>query len=269
MACNSRGIWNENGAAFSFLVVPFFWQTWWFQFLVFVAFAIVLVSAGRYLSHRKLQRQLLKLEQQAALDKERARIARDLHDDLGSCLTQIVMVSGLNRLGHIPTEKADSEVQAMTQHAIKALDQTVWAVNPENDTVPAFVNYASQFVVDFLRSGGVKCDADIPEQLPDRIMPAEARHNLFLAIKETVNNIVRHAGATEVKFLITVSPELLRFSIQDNGRGFATAENPEPNADGLRNLRQRMDDIKGELKVETKPGGGTCVVLTYRLPPRI
>jgi signal transduction histidine kinase/ligand-binding sensor domain-containing protein len=264
MACNSSGIWNETGASFGFTVMPFIWQTWWFRLVAVVLFTAAVLSVGRYFSHRKLQRRLLKFEQQAALDKERARIARDLHDDLGSCLTKIVMVSGLSRRGRIPTEKADNEVQTAARYAIKALDQTVWAVNPQNDTVPAFVNYTSQFVVDFLRTAGIKCDTDIAEQLPERAVPAEARHNLFLVIKETVNNIVRHANATDVKFQVAISDTSLRFTIQDNGSGFAHASTA-PNADGLRNMRQRMDELGGEFQIESTSGTGTRIVIVFRL----
>jgi signal transduction histidine kinase len=265
MACNSSGVWNETGADFGFVVRPFVWQTWWFRLSAVALFTVTVLSIGRYFLQRKLQRRLLKLEQLLALDKERARIARDLHDDLGGCLTQIIMVSGLTRRGRIPSEKANNDVLVAARYAIKALDQTVWAVNPRNDTLPAFINYTGQFVVDFLRTAGVKCNADIPEQLPEWPMRAEIRHNLFLVIKEAVNNIVRHANASEVKFQVVISDKSLRFSIRDNGLGFAHTPDA-PDMDGLRNMRQRMDELGGEFQVESTPGIGTCIVLVAMLP---
>src|SRR5581483_9383488 len=147
---------------------------------------------------RHLHVKLQELEHQAALDKERARIARDLHDDLGSCLTKIVMLAGLTKRGRIPPEKASEEVLTMARYGVKSLDETVWAINPRNDTVPAFINYAIQYAADFLRTAGVQCCTDIPDHLPDKTLTAEDRHGLFLVVKEAVNNIVRHAGATEV-----------------------------------------------------------------------
>jgi signal transduction histidine kinase/ligand-binding sensor domain-containing protein len=272
MACNSSGVWNEADASLHFSVLPFVWQKWWFRLAVVAFFTAAVLSVGRYFSHRNLQRRLLKLEQQAALNKERARIARDLHDDLGGCLTQIVMVSGLNRRGRIPAERAYNEVQSATRYAIQALDQTVWAINPRNDTLPSFINYTSQFAVDFLRTAGIKCDTDIPEQLPAWTVPAEARHNLFLIVKEAVNNIVRHASASEVKFQVVISDKTLRLTIQDNGHGFASASasaSADLGADGLRNMRQRMDNLGGEFQIESAPGAGTCIKLVFRPSPRM
>ena len=267
IACSSSGIWNEVGASFGFTVIPFFWQTWWFRLAAGAFFVSIIFSLSRFYSYRNLQRRLSKLEQQAALDKERARIARDLHDDLGGCLTQIVMVSGLNQRGRISMKKANDEIQTAARYAIKSLDQAVWAVNPQNDTVPAFINYTSQFVVEFLRTAGVACDVDIPEQLPNRAMSAQDRQNLFLVIKEAVNNVVRHAQASEVKFQVTVSGEELHILIRDNGRGFNLAPTG-PDADGLRNMLHRMNELAGKFHIESVPGAGTRITLHFLVPPQ-
>jgi signal transduction histidine kinase/ligand-binding sensor domain-containing protein len=266
MACSGSGVWNEAGTSFAFTVLPFFWQTWWFRICVAMIFTAAVLSAGRYFFHQKLKRQVVRLEQQAALNRERARIARDLHDDLGSCLTQIVLVSGLNRRGRISPEKAVDDVQAAARYAIKALDQTVWAINPHNDTLPAFINYTSQFVVDFLRTAGIKCRANIPEQLPDRPVPAEVRHNLFLVIKEAINNIVRHSGTKEVDFEVSIRDKSLNLVIEDRGAGFVPAP-AAAGADGLRNMRERMSAVNGEFQIETTPGAGTRIRLAVPLPP--
>src|SRR5581483_572354 len=141
-ASNSGGAWNESGASFSFTVTPFFWQQWWFQSLALIAFAAMTIVVVRYISFRRLRRKLQMLEAQAALDKERARIARDLHDDLGSHLTKIVLLSDLMVDYRHDAEKSGEtadRVSTTARQVIKTLDQTVWAVNPRNDTLPHLI----------------------------------------------------------------------------------------------------------------------------------
>jgi signal transduction histidine kinase len=141
---------------------------------------------------------------------------------------------------------------------LKSLDETVWAINPRNDTLPHLVNYIAKFAIRFLDSGAVRCRLDLPEHPPELNMPADVRHNLFLVVKEAVNNIVRHGHASEAWLRVSVAEEALKITIEDNGCGF---ERPpeDPDADGLRNMRQRMNDMGGSFAIESVPGSGTRV----------
>jgi signal transduction histidine kinase/ligand-binding sensor domain-containing protein len=265
-ACNNAGVWNLEGAHLALIVAPFFWQTWTFRGATLAAFTLGLIALVRYVSFRRLRLRLGELEQQAALHKERGRIAKDIHDDLGASLTQIALLGELARQDTAEPEKAADRVgkiSATARQAIKSLDEIVWAVNPRNDTLAHLIDYAGQFALDYLRLAGIRCRLDFPEQPPAREISTDIRHNLFLALKEALNNIVKHAHAREVWLRATADEQLLRFTIEDDGCGFDRA--PEDAlADGLRNMRQRLTEIGGQCVIGSKPGAGTKV--TFELP---
>jgi len=270
-ACNSDGVWNNTGAALSFTVLPFFWQTWWFRTIAVTAFTAIAVAVGRYISLRRLRLKLQALEQQTALEKERTRIARDIHDDVGAGLSEITLLSELALRDQVEPKKAGEHVRQISlsaRHVTDALDEIVWAVNPGNDTLPHLVSYLGQFTMQFLQMANVRCRLDLPDQPPKRTLSADVRHNLFLASKEALNNIVRHAQATEASLRMTATDKSLKMIIEDNGRGFEKA--PEgPGHDGLRNLRQRMREIGGECRIESNPGRGTRIEFSYPWPEKL
>jgi signal transduction histidine kinase len=260
-------------ASVNFVITPFYWQTWWFRSTALLAFTLSLIAIVRYVSFRRLRRQLIVLEQQAALQRERTRIAKDIHDDLGANLTQIAFLGELAHQDRGEPEKAAERVEkisATARQAIKSLDEIVWAVNPRNDTLAHLMDYAGQFAFDYLRLAGIRCRLDFPEQCPPRELSTDLRHNLFLAIKEALHNIVKHARASEVQLRIQFTGDTLDIVIEDNGCGFdpALARNGAAGgalADGLRNMRQRMDDIGGEFEFESNAGMGTKIHLCLPL----
>jgi signal transduction histidine kinase/ligand-binding sensor domain-containing protein len=260
-ACIGDGPWSETPAALAFAVAPFFWQTWWFRLGMLLLFTSSVIAVVRYISFRRMRRKLRAVEQQAAIERERGRIARDIHDDLGERLTEIQLLTGIAQLDSAQPDKAIAHVRQIasaTRQATDALDEIVWAVNPRNDTLPHLIDYLGQFTVEFLRTAGIHCRTDLPEHPPVKPVPAEVRHALFLVIKESLNNIVRHAGATEVSLLILVTDESIRVILEDNGRGF-NGEVQNRGADGLENMRRRMVEIGGQFQIQSKPGTGTCV----------
>jgi signal transduction histidine kinase len=157
---------------------------------------VLLVGAVRYVVTRRLHQKMEQLARQQAVERERARIAKDIHDDLGANLTLIAVLGDLAR-----QEKAGERIQKMAstaRQAVKSLDEIVWAVNPRNDTLAHLLDYTGQYAVDYLRAGGVRCLLDVPEHTPPREVPSNVRHNLFLVVKEALQNIVKHAQATAV-----------------------------------------------------------------------
>lgn len=268
IACNNSGVWNDKGAVLEFTVEPFFWQRWWFRIAVVGTFTLSIVAIVRYVSFRRLRRQVQLLEQQTLLHKERARIAKDIHDDLGANLTQIALLSELTRQDMTAPEKAGGHVEKISSTArqvMKSMDEIVWAVNPRNDTLPHLVDYLGQFTLDFLRAPGIRCRLDLPEHPPSLNVPADIRHNLFLAVKEALNNIVKHANAKEVRLRVDVSNGTLRVVVKDDGHGFERAPD-DAWADGLRNMRQRMGEIGGDCAIESHAGAGTTI--TFDVPWR-
>jgi len=265
-ACRSDGVWNQGGATLSLVVTPFLWQTWWFRSAALAAFTLAIIAIVRYVSFRRLHERLRLLEQQAALHKERARIAKDIHDDLGANLTQIALLGELAQQDRGEPEKAaerSGKISSTARQAIKSLDEIVWAVNPRNDTLAHLLDYSGQFALDYLRLAGIRCRLDFPEQTPARDLSTDLRHNVFLVVKEAIHNIVKHSRATEAWVRATVSDQALDMVVEDNGCGFERAPD-DAVSDGLRNMRQRLAEVGGECRIESRPGQGTKVAL--RLP---
>ncbi len=268
-ARNGDGIWSAAGSSIAFTVDPFFWQTWWFRLSALAAFTTLVIAAARYISFRRLRLKLQRLQQQAALDRERARIAKDIHDDVGASLTQVALLNGLVERDRSQPAKVGEHVRQIAtavRSVTDSLDEIVWAVNPRNDTLPHLINYLGKYAVDFLRMAGIRCVPELPAFPPDTALSAEVRHNLFLVAKEALNNVVRHARATEVVLTIACADDALEIAVRDNGAGFDASPETE-GADGLRNMQQRMAAIGGGGRIESRRGGGTTVTLTVPLSP--
>lgn len=261
-ARNLDGVWSP-AATMSFTVAPFYWQTTWFRIGAALLFTVTLASLVRYVSLRRVHRRLRLLEQEAALQRERARIAKDIHDDVGANLTQIAFLGELARQDQANPEKAVErigEISTTARQAIKSLDEIVWAVNPRNDTLAHLIDYAGQFAVDYLRPTGIRCRVDFPETIPERELSTDLRHNLFLAVKEALQNVVKHSQAREVRLRARLTPDDFELVLEDDGCGFRAApDNAE--ADGLRNMRQRLTDIGGTCRWESGPGAGTTIIM--------
>jgi signal transduction histidine kinase/ligand-binding sensor domain-containing protein len=262
-ASNGNGPWRDVENPASIIVLPYFWQTWTFRGLVLAVFTLCVVAAVRYVSFRRLRTKLKLIEQQAALDKERARIARDLHDDLGCSLTQVALTLDMTNRKLKAGEQANGKLEHctdMVRQVAHSVDEIVWAINPRNDSLRYVIDYVSQFAVEFLHAADITCRVELPETFAPVSVSPEARHNLFLAVKEALNNITRHAQATEVRLNVTLAEKEIRIVIEDNGRGFEHVPD-NASADGLRNMRQRMEEIQGRFELNSRPGAGTRISL--------
>jgi signal transduction histidine kinase/ligand-binding sensor domain-containing protein len=268
-ACNEDGVWNESGASLAVTVLPFFWQTRSFLALAAAVLLGALAAAVYYFSTQKLQRQLTAFRQQQALEKERARIARDIHDQLGASLTQLALLGEMVEADTDSPQEAQAHARQISHSAretTRALDEIVWTVNPSNDTVDGLVNYICKNAQDYLALAGLRYRLDVPAQLPKTAISPEARHNVFLAAKEAVTNIVKHARASEASIRLRLEPQSFTLEIEDNGRGPDGAkEKAAESRNGLRNMRKRMEDIGGRFSFGPGPRGGTRVALTVPL----
>jgi signal transduction histidine kinase/ligand-binding sensor domain-containing protein len=273
-ACNNDGIWNVTGAVLNLKMLPHFWETWWFDVLMILTSVGIIIGAVRFAVTRNLRRKLERLKQQRAIERERERIARDIHDDLGAGLTQIMLQSALAQ--RAAQEQAPAHLTQISETAhelVGAMDEIVWAIDPENDTLDGLVNYAGKFFQEFATHAGLRCRLDLPVQPPSFALSAEVRHNLFLAVKEALNNAVKHAAATEVSLQLKTQPSGFSFVIKDDGRGFVPGANGIASVDGdrissghgLKNLAARLEKIGGSCRVTSAPGNGTEVELTVAI----
>jgi len=268
IACNNNGVWNENGDTLAFTVEFYFWETRWFKFSLGFLTLVLIAATAAVIQRRRYRRRLERVERQREVELERARIARDLHDELGTSLTQISLLSALaNRESTPPGEAKEliQEVRGRAKEMVIALDEIVWAVNPKNDTVAGLVSYLSHFAEEFFRASNLLLRLDLPPQLPNTPISAEMRHHLFLAFKEALNNAARHSTATQINLSAKVYADKLVIQVNDNGGGF-TVPNKERgrSGQGLTNMQRRLEQIGGRTTIETAPGLGTTV--TFQLP---
>ncbi len=266
-ACNEDGVWNPAGSTLALIVQPPFWRTWWFITSAAAVLLGTIVAIVYYLSTQKLARQVERLRQQEALEKERSRIARDLHDQLGASLTQVALLGELVESDKELPDEVEAHAQQISHTArdtTRVLDEIVWAVNPSNDTLEGLINYVCKYAQEYLAVAGLRYRLDVPAQLPATSLPPDTRHNVFLAAKEAITNVVRHAKATAASLRLRVEPAAFTLEIQDDGRGLADPEKAGTR-NGLRNMRKRMEDIGGQFAIAPAPGGGTVVRLTVPL----
>ncbi len=234
----------------------------WFWLLIGVAAGSLVFAASRYVAGVRVQRQL-------ALDQERARIARDLHDEIGANLTHI---SILSTLAAKPTTTAatsqehNREVAKVARQTILAFDEILWSINPENDTLRNLSHYLCRCAEDVLAPTNVACRFRLDENLPDRPVPPQRRHGMLLAVKESFHNILKHAAATKVEVECTMEANTFVVHVTDNGRGFDphTAPPAGRRGHGLTNMRRRLAESGGTCTWESQSGSGTRV--TFRMP---
>ncbi len=267
IACNNAGVWNTTGVALKLAVAPFFWDTWWFK--IGGGLATVIVAGGAvFLGQRgRHRRQLSRIVAKRALEQERARIARDIHDDLGASVTRIMLLSRPLQGGSQSTEDGIlPQIYSTSRNLIRSMGEVVWAVNPEQDSFDGLADYFSNYAQEFLGVAGLRCRLEMPLKLPERILSAQVRHNLFLAFKEALNNIVKHSEATEVRISLTPGETSLVLQIEDDGKGIAAEPDEEPGCGhGLSNMVQRLEEIGGSCEVLSNGSAGTIVKFEIQL----
>lgn len=266
-ACNEDGVWNETGATLAITVEPPFWRKPWFMVTSLLAFIGLLAGMIYLISTAKLKRQLRAHRQKELLEKERSRIARDLHDQLGANLTQVALLGELAETDkHLPDEVElhAQQIYATARDTTRSLDEIVWALNSANDTLDSLVNYVCKYAQDYFALAGVSYRAELPTQLPHTPIIPEVRHNVFLAFKEAVNNVVKHAHATEARVKLQLEPDRFILTITDNGRGLGDLSGKQLR-NGLKNMRKRLADVHGQFEIMPGEIAGTVVRLTVPL----
>lgn len=269
VACNSDGIWNETGATINLTLQPHFWQTWWLKSLLAIACVSVVATGARYATKRRLQWKLERLEQQHAVEKERLRISQDIHDDVGSRLTEILLLTDLTQKNAASAQQVNNHVGTIanvTREIVSHLDAIVWTVSPENDFLDRSASYIYEQVETYFSMTSIRCRWDIPEELPHWPLSSDVRHNIFMVIRETLNNIVKHSAASEVRFCLKLQGNLLSITISDNGKGFAI-ETISSTGNGLLSMKNRMTSIGGKFTLRSSPGKGSEVQVEIALKP--
>lgn len=265
-AMNADGIVSATPASVSFTVAAPVWRRWWF-----IALSLVTIGGLAFAAYRYRVAQLL------AMERMRTRIATDLHDEVGSSLSQIAILSEVARQNLRREEKAASvetaaepmeKVATTSREAIDAMSDIVWAINPQRDQLSDLTQRMRRFASDTLTARDIELRFHAPEQ--DLSLDAEVRRQVFLIFKEAINNIVRHANATEVEVDFTLTDHRLSLRVWDNGRGFAETQ-PEPGrngGNGLSSMKRRAAELGGRLEVISGSGDGAIIKLEAPLRSR-
>lgn len=274
IACNESGIWSNNATSIDLTLEPHLWQTWWFTTLLILTAIGMVAGLSRYITWQRIQRKLVRLQYENAVERERTRIARDMHDELGAKLTRVSFQGDIAKRcagNSSETQERLAKISETARDLILSLDQIVWAVAPENDSLENLANYICRYLSDVAADSPIECKLKIPIQLPACRLSTEIRHNVFLSVKEAVNNAFKHSGATEIVITMTIYPKSAEITITDNGHGIplppasTDAARPKRTGRGLTNLRERMASIHGTFAFEST-SKGTTVHLTLPLP---
>ncbi len=265
-ASTREGVWSKSPAAFEFSIEPAFVETPWFPALC----ALGLLGAGAGLGFWRVrwQQRVLLAQQQARLDQERARIARDLHDDLGTALTGLALELDVARNQMTEASAVSSRIEGAagrTRELAERMREVVWAVNPRCDTVPSLAGFLEQQTAQFLRSDGIRGRLEFPEDIPALTVDSEARHQLALAVREALTNVVRHAHATEVTVSLEIQDGRLVVQVADNGTSWEQGGDKEATGQGLLNMRRRMEQVGGVVEIQPSAAGTR---VTFRVPLR-
>jgi len=260
-AANEDGVWSVAPAQLAITVRPPFWQTPWFLTAASLALLGGIAGAVHWFSTARLRRQL-RLQQ--ALERERARIARDLHDQLGANLVQVALLGEMLEADKDDPGEVQVQARQITETAretTRALDEIVWATNPAHDSLEGLVNYVCKYAQEYLAIAGIKYRLEVPP-LPERPLAPEVRHNVYLAAKEAIHNVVKHARAQSLHLRVRLDNGHAVLEIQDDGCGLPP-DAVQRGRHGLGNMQRRMQEVGGKCQIESGPGQGTRVRLIF------
>lgn len=246
--------WSPVGAAYAFVVPPLVWETWWFRMLVLLTIASALLVFHRYRLARALE-----------LERLRLRIAADLHDDVGSNLSSIAllseMLSATDRPDGALERRQVDRIHLAAEETISRLRDVIWLVDPRHETLQDLIDRMKSTAADLLN--GTSFSVDAPAILHDQALGMGFMRNAFLIYKEALHNVAKHADAADVRIVVHAERGVLTFTIEDDGKGIG--EPQVRGGNGLANMRARAEQLNGDLVVERRVQGGTRVAFRARM----
>jgi signal transduction histidine kinase/ligand-binding sensor domain-containing protein len=264
-ATNSPGVWTEMRQPLRIIITPPFWKRWWFYVL-----CVAFVSAATYLLYRYRINELLK--RQAIRNK----IAQDLHDNVGSTLSSISVYSQVAQIQNEASGRKDlneilDKIGTTSTDMISEMNDIVWAINPRNDSMEKMVQRMESFAKPLLAAKNIRFRFNYDSAILSTWLQMEKRKNFYLIFKEAINNIVKYSAATEVSVDISIRNRKLELVVTDNGKGFdpaaaMTANRQSLSGNGLRNMKMRAAEMKGDIDIISKPGAGAVIKLVSHIP---
>lgn len=262
----SKGTESENSDTlqFTFTIRPFFYETTLFRIVAGILLTSLIALIVVFAVRKSYSKKITALETQHQLEKERIRISKDMHDELGAIVTRINLLSEVGKQNVDDTQPAKKYLNQISETGIElasTMDEIVWAVNPGNDRLDKLVFYIIQFAENILSLASITLSVSVPDEIEEKYITAEIRHNIFLIIKEVINNIIKHSEAKNVKIEIKIPGDRIEIRIDDDGKGFNIDE-IDQFSNGLSNLKQRTKNVNGKININSKPNEGTKIFLT-------
>lgn len=256
-ARNHEGRWSESDAVFTVRLLPYFWQTQ--AFLIACVLGTLGSVAGLTGWRLRRQRRQMEITQQLALETERVRIARDVHDHLGAQLTEAALVSG-----------SPEEARRTARESLRQLNDLIWSVQPQNDTLRSLADFIGDCADRYLTTAGLAVELNLPEEIPALPIASSLRREVAAMFKEALRNAVQHARAETVMVSLKIAADYLIIHVQDDGQGFdyfpgATPSRPTSSGNGLRHLHERCAELGGTCRIVSSPGNGTRVEFSVPL----
>jgi signal transduction histidine kinase/ligand-binding sensor domain-containing protein len=252
-AVNSEGQWSKEELLHIVINAPF-WRTWWFytlSALLVIAFVILLT---RRVAQQKLKEKIKELERRSELEKERQRIGREMHDDIGAGLTQITLMSEAAKRNLTPKKELD-DIALTSRQLVTSMSEIIWSLNSENNSLDHLLSYLREQLHKFLEPSNISYQIAFPAMVPKVALNNNQRRNILLATKEMVHNAVKHSQATEITIEASITEQSLHISVADNGIGFDLAKKYAGN--GLKNMTRRIEDLGAKPAFLSERGTGS------------
>ncbi len=259
-ACNSDGVWNEAGTQLQITITPPWWKQTWFMILCIMVGAAIIYLIDRMQRNRKKQ-----------MEEVRARISRDLHDDIGSTLQSISVMSEIARMKSKSDNMQESmpfieKIGSASRDMVEKMNDIVWAVNPQNDNFENIILHMRAFGGELLAGKDIALHFKTDSGLNSIKLTMEKRKSFFLVYKEALNNAYKYSCAKNVKVEISKTNHTLKLVVEDDGVGFNMNENHlKIGGNGLKNMNTRAAELNGSISITSEPGHGTKVSLTVNL----
>ena len=269
MSSNSEGVWSDARTLIRITLSPPYWLTLWFRIAVALTMVGIIIYVVKQILKRKMEKQLRAIEQQLAVNNERLRISRDMHDELGTGLSKIALLSevGKNHKAADHNKKIIHEISHTSRDLADKMGEIIWTLNPQNDTLGNLLAYLKEYIYETTDSLPVSVSFSYLESIPDISLGHAKRQHLMLVTKEAVNNALKHSNASQILFSLSVESGYLSFSVMDNGIGLGNETDQPPRngkKNGLVNMRARMEQISGQFSIRSAPGEGTEI--RYGIP---
>jgi signal transduction histidine kinase len=266
-AQHTDGVWDESGQSITFHIARLWWRNPVVLVMVAGTSGILIAAVWWWIYGWQMKRRLALAEQHLELHRDRLRIARDMHDEMGARLTYIALLADRTLRETNPSAiTPGNPLERLAENArsaVAALDNIVWAVNPQHDTVGSLADYLCDYAPSYLQAADIECTLDIHVDAPHHPLGLTVRHGLLMSVKEALQNVVKHAGATSVRLGFREEQGKVEVSIVDNGRGLAEKPASVIDHNGLDNMRRRLDELGGRCEIGPDDDGrGTCVRFT-------